>query len=107
MNVRYILTKKMMSSLVLVTSIIFISQAEAVTTFGQEEDIFSRIWSPSSLESFKGTKLEKSINEKPEVLYLKKEPKELAPLPRKHPLDKGTAEIEKVFPDKRGEVLRP
>ncbi len=42
---RYTLQKKVVSSLLLITSIIFTSYSEAATTLGQEEDAFAKIWS--------------------------------------------------------------
>lgn len=50
---RHTLDKKVVISLLLITSIIFTSSGEAVTTLGQEEDAFAKIWSHKDLPSMK------------------------------------------------------
>ncbi|OJX12372.1 MAG: hypothetical protein BGO77_00285 [Caedibacter sp. 37-49] len=67
---RHTLDKKVIISLLLITSIIFTSSGEAVTTLGQEEDAFAKIWShkdkdlPSmKLDSMKHAKGELKKNE--------------------------------------------
>ncbi|AIL13214.1 hypothetical protein IM40_06405 [Candidatus Paracaedimonas acanthamoebae] len=56
---KYILTTKVMTSFLFATSLFLSFKGEAVTTFGQEEDTFSRIWSHPS-ENSKSRKLDLS-----------------------------------------------
>ncbi|MBN9343587.1 MAG: hypothetical protein BGO76_04945 [Caedibacter sp. 38-128] len=70
---KYILTTKVMTSLLVTTSIFLSFKGEAVTTFGQEEDTFSRIWSHPS-ENSKSKQLDLTKQGKN---YLKKEEKDL------------------------------
>jgi hypothetical protein len=82
-----------MSSLVLVTAGILISQAKAVTTLGQEEDIFSRIWSHPS-ENSKSRKLD--FTKRGENQFAK-ETKDLGSQQKKRLSDKRLEETLKIL----------
>lgn len=77
-----ILTKKAMSPLIIMASLFFSFNGNAVTTLGQEEDVFSKIWSsPSqSLQSkVPGIKMQK------ERSFTEREKEKVSPLEKRLP----------------------